>query len=1368
MFNPTRANAETPALASSEQNDSFTPTVWKPEWIDENNNSVADSLDQEINDRIANGTAQDYVNVTVMLNTAPTTQDAAYFVSSGGYLTTPAWTEATYGFGGMIPYSSITLFTQQCSNVLLVEKEAVGKATLAYATQQVGARTYVWNTLGLQGDPNASTAIVDTGIDASHADFSPGYGNRDFSKKIVGWNDQVGSSTSPIDNDGHGSHVAGLTAGDGFFSVDASGYATATYGSNLSGGGEWFGGGMMVNKTGAITITVKWARTGTASLSSLRLYYGDKTLNTGSWTQVASVNTPNQNTFYSLTYNVASTPAGGYNMYHITLPITGTGNLYVTYTVSWPYMPPSDGFSAWTGVAPQSKLVGVKVLPGTNIELVSGINWIIANRMTYHITVASMSIGFDSELSSVNSAVLNLVNSGVTVVVSAGNDESGGNHVYSPASVDEVITVAAMNQFDNIASYSSQGGTSGYTGNTIKPDITAPGGSNYAVPLFSADSNNNDADGWFTDIQANDSAPMQGTSMSAPVISGCAQIVIQAMGGYAKWNWTRNQALQPKMLLLMTATETYPKLREDESASTSPTLNRGGKDVHEGYGRVNLDAAVDAALSSYTVGSVVTDTLGMPPTLADISVLGQRLAWARNVQLAAGNPYSFSLNVPAGADYDLYLYNSTGTAYGEPVIAAKSINATTGGIEQFWVTAPYTGTYYLVVKRATETTGSGAFTLSSQGGATVTVTLNTPGLPNAANVVHYVQGGISKTGNIVANTFSDYVDVGTTLTIDNTIPVSGTQRYITADTASFIIQTSGAFTVTYKTQYYIAVDSSHGAPTVSQWIDQGSSFTVSVTSPAEMIIGDQQWVCTGYSLDGGSANSGTSYTFLNVQASHTITFNWKKQFWIQVNSAHGSPTASAWADQGGDFAVSVTSPAEVTANTSRWICTGYRVDGGSPAAGTAYIFSSVQTAHAIEFNWTRQFYLTVNSAYGSVSGSGWYDSGATANAVLSAGIVSSGSGVQRVFTGWGGDAFGTGLTSNDIVINEAKTATANWKTQYYLTTSTAYGIAGGAGWYDSGTTATAVLSVGTVAEGTGVQYVFTGWGNDASGTGLTSNGIVMNGPKTATANWQTQYYLTTSTAYGTVNGAGWYDSGASAVATVSPSTVTETADTQYTFSSWGGDASGTTSSSDAITMTSPKTVTANWKTQYHLTVSTNFGSVSPSNGWYDAGYKVSISATVPSTGEGERYVWNGWTGTGAGNYTGTGTSVQVTMNSAVTEVASWTRQYMLTVNSPYGAPTPATNWFDAGTSITASVDSLVAGPIVIQYSCTGWAGTGSVPESGAAASMQFTIEQPSSITWNWETQYLLVPLIVIIIVPVAVCAGVAAYVLLRRRHKGAV
>ncbi|HJW65672.1 MAG TPA: S8 family serine peptidase [Candidatus Bathyarchaeia archaeon] len=1127
------------------QDDSFKPAVWKPTWIDSDNNGIADSLDQEITERIANGTARDYINVTVMLEATPAPQDANDFVSCGGYLTTSAWTKATYGFGGMIPFDGIPKFVQKCPNVMLVEKEAIGKSSIAYAAQQVGARTYVWNDLGLQGDPNSSTAIVDTGIDGSHVDFSPGYGDKDFSKKIVGWDDEIGSTTFPVDDNGHGSHVAGLSSGDGFSSVDASGNAVATWGSNLesvSSSGTYLISSMMVNKTGAITVNVKWARTGTAGLSALVLAYGDKTLTGASWTQVASVSTPSQNTFYSLTYNVTTTPSGGYDMYHIMLTMTaGTGNLYVAFNLSWPYTPPSDGFSSWTGIAPQSKLVGVKVMnslgSGTGNALINGINWIIANRVTYHITVASMSLGFTSEVASVDSTVVNLVNSGVTVVVAAGNSGSGSNRIYSCGSVDEVITVAAINQFDSVAGYSSQGGTSRYTGKTTKPDITSPGGSFLAVPLFSTDSNYNDGEGRFSEIQPNDSTPLQGTSMATPIISGCVQIVIQAMGGFAKWNWTKNQALQPKMLLLMTATETYPNFREANSSSASPTLDRGVKDVHEGYGRVNLDAAVDAVLKSYGIGSVITDTLGRPPTLMDISVLGQKLAWARNIQLVSGTDYNFNLSVPAGADFDLYLYNSIGTTYGEPTIVARSTNATKGGTEQFFFKAPSTGTFYIVVKRATENTGSGTFTLASSGPNVVTITLNTPGLQVASNVVHYTQNGAAKNGSIVANRFSANVDPQTTLAIDSPIYVSATQRYITTDSTSFSVQSSANFTVNYQAQYYISVNSSHGFPTASQWVDQGGSFIASVASPTEIVEGDHKWVCTGFSIDGGSSQVGTAYTFTNVQASHTLSFGWKEQF-----------------------------------------------------------------------------YLTVSSVYGTTSGGGWFDSDAT--------------------------------------------------------------------------TAAAVLS-GTVSGGTGVQYVFTGWSSDAAGTGLFSDAIKMNGPKTARANWITQYYLTEST---------------------------------------------------------------------------NFGSVSPNSGWHDAGSTITISASAPSAGSGERYVWNNWTGAGSSNYTGVDVLFSLTMNGPVDEAASWTHQYELTVTSPYGSPWPTSGWFDAGTSIQVSVTSPVAGSVVTQFACSGWIGTGSVPASGVRNKTFFTINQPSSIAWSWETQYLPVPLIGIMAVLVDL-VGSAVYLLLRRRRK---
>ena len=215
------------------ENGSFKPNVWKPEWVDRDNNGIADGLDHEIADRPSNRAAQEYVNVTVMLKTEPTVHDADVFVSSGGYLTTSPWTQAIYGFGGRIPYSGIDVFAEQCPDVLLVEKEAVCQCEFGLRCKAGGRQTLRVEHSGASGRPEF------VNCDFGHWDrrLSPGLfawiWRSELLRKIVGWNDQISATTTPFDDNGHGSHVSGLAAGDGFFSVDASGNATATWGANL-------------------------------------------------------------------------------------------------------------------------------------------------------------------------------------------------------------------------------------------------------------------------------------------------------------------------------------------------------------------------------------------------------------------------------------------------------------------------------------------------------------------------------------------------------------------------------------------------------------------------------------------------------------------------------------------------------------------------------------------------------------------------------------------------------------------------------------------------------------------------------------------------------------------------------------------------------------------------------------------------------------------------------------------------------------------------------------------------------------------------------------------------------------------------------
>ena len=218
------------------------------------------------------------------------------------------------------------------------------------------------------------------------------------------------------------------------------------------------------------------------------------------------------------------------------------------------------------------------------------------NKTAYNIRVVNLSLGSTAIDSWTNDPVCvkvkELVNAGIVVIAAAGNlgKTSTGQKVYgrihSPGNSPYVITVGASNSFHRqrlaatkfVTTYSSRGPTRSYfttsTGtkvydNLIKPDLVAPGNKlvSYKAPITTLA----DPKIRFFDRRSNGTndavMQMSGTSMSTPVVTGAAALLLQV-----------NPNLTPgmiKMILQYTA---------DPIA--------GANTFEQGAGELNLEGAV--------------------------------------------------------------------------------------------------------------------------------------------------------------------------------------------------------------------------------------------------------------------------------------------------------------------------------------------------------------------------------------------------------------------------------------------------------------------------------------------------------------------------------------------------------------------------------------------------------------------------------------------------------------------------------------------------------------------------------------------------------------------------------------------------------
>jgi PKD repeat protein len=136
--------------------------------------------------------------------------------------------------------------------------------------------------------------------------------------------------------------------------------------------------------------------------------------------------------------------------------------------------------------------------------------------------------------------------------------------------------------------------------------------------------------------------------------------------------------------------------------------------------------------------------------------------------------------------------------------------------------------------------------------------------------------------------------------------------------------------------------------------------------------------------------------------------------------------------------------------------------------------------------------------------------------------------------------------------------------------------------------------------------------------------------------------------YGIVTGESLYPPGSTAFFSVTPTTVSDSSQVRHVFTGWESSSPGGYNGSEnpaEVVINNDITEVAQWKTQYYLTVEDGVGgSVSSSSGWFDAGSKVTISAT-PNSG----FTFSSWISNSSDIHSEFESIRTVVMNEPLTE-----------------------------------------------------------------------------------------------------------------------